>query len=242
MTDSPQPAATLHQQILGDIEKRILSGEWPPGFRLPFEVELAKSYDVSRMTVNKVLTRLAAAGLVERRKKSGTFVAQPKVHSAVLEIHDIEAEVRSLNRAYGLQLLSRRLCLGGEAEDGDFEANGETRLLELSCLHTAGGAPFCHEYRLINLDIVPKAEEADFSRIAPGQWLRMEVPWSAAEHRIRAISPDRTMAARLNLARNAACLVVERRTWNEQDAVTFVRFTYPGDQHAVLARFTPQSG
>ena len=28
---------SLYQRILGDIRDRILSGEWPPGYRIPFE-------------------------------------------------------------------------------------------------------------------------------------------------------------------------------------------------------------
>jgi hypothetical protein len=40
--------ATLHSKILADIEARIVSGEWPPGYRLPFEID-------SRMTMNKVM-------------------------------------------------------------------------------------------------------------------------------------------------------------------------------------------
>jgi GntR family histidine utilization transcriptional repressor len=66
--------ATLHQSILSEIEGRIVSGEWPPGHRIPFEVDLAQQYGCSRMTVNKVMTQLAKAGLIERRKKSGSFV------------------------------------------------------------------------------------------------------------------------------------------------------------------------
>ena len=53
--------ATLHQRILSDIESRIVSGDWPPGHRIPFELALAEQYDCSRMTVNKVLTQLARA-------------------------------------------------------------------------------------------------------------------------------------------------------------------------------------
>ncbi|MGO8256693.1 hypothetical protein ACC792_37950, partial [Rhizobium ruizarguesonis] len=49
---------------------------------------------------NAVLTQLAKAGLIERRKKSGSFVTQPQAQSAVLEIHDIKAEVQSLNLPY----------------------------------------------------------------------------------------------------------------------------------------------
>ncbi|WP_411196868.1 GntR family transcriptional regulator, partial [Rhizobium sp.] len=59
---NPSKDPTLHQRILSEIEGRIVSGEWPPGHRIPFEVDLATQYDCSRMTVNKVLTQLAKAG------------------------------------------------------------------------------------------------------------------------------------------------------------------------------------
>src|SRR5438046_6845438 len=40
--DKPQSAdkPTLYKQIRLDIEQRILTGEWPPGHRIPFEHEL----------------------------------------------------------------------------------------------------------------------------------------------------------------------------------------------------------
>ena len=49
------PQRTLHDRIRGDIEARILSGEWPPGFRIPPETELTAQYACSRMTVNKAV-------------------------------------------------------------------------------------------------------------------------------------------------------------------------------------------
>lgn len=52
------------------------------------------------MTVNKVLTQLARAGLVERRRKAGTFVMRQQSRSAVLEIHDIRMEVAALGQPY----------------------------------------------------------------------------------------------------------------------------------------------
>ncbi len=87
---------SLHQKILADIEGKIISGEWSPGHRIPFEVDLARDYGCSRMTVNKVLTQLAARGLIERKRKSGSTVRHPTAQSAVLEIRDIASEVASL--------------------------------------------------------------------------------------------------------------------------------------------------
>ena len=84
--DKLQPAdkPTLYKQIRLDIERRILTGEWPPGHRIPFEHQLMTRYGCSRMTVSKALSELAQADLIERRRRAGTFVRRPKFLSAVL--------------------------------------------------------------------------------------------------------------------------------------------------------------
>jgi len=241
-------APTLHQKILRDIEERIVSGVWPPGYHLPFEVELAKSYNVSRMTVNKVLTKLVETGLIERRRKLGSFVAMPRSQQAILEIHDIESEIRQLQCSYHFQLLSNRQRSPHKADKILFEWSQREDasplapyLFEISCLHFAEDVPFCHESRLINLEIVPEAREQDFTSLSPGKWLQTRVPWSTAEHKIYAIAADAALARNLTIKTKSPCLVVQRRTWNAQGVVTFVRFTYPADKHAVIARFTPAS-
>jgi GntR family transcriptional regulator, histidine utilization repressor len=230
---------TMHSRILGDLERQILSGSWPPGHRLPFEVDLAAQYGCSRMTANKVLTQLARAGLIERRKKSGSFVAQPVGQAAVLEIHDIEAEVRSLGLAYDFRIDNRRRRKATGKDRLQLDVPEGAVLLELTCVHFAGGRPFCLEQRLINLTTVPEAEAEEFSHLAPGAWLISRVPWNAAEHRIQALSPPAPTANALEISRTTACLVIERRTWGGSGPVTFVRFTYPGDRHALVARFQP---
>ncbi|KKX33226.1 histidine utilization repressor [Rhizobium sp. LC145] len=231
--------ATLHQRILSDLEGKIVSGEWPPGHRLPFEVDLAAQHGCSRMTANKVLTQLARSGLIERRRKSGSFVAQPAAQAAVLEIHDIETEVRSLRLAYSFRLASRMVRNAGPADRIHLDLPESRPLLDLTCIHNAGDRPFCLEQRLINLSAVPEADGEDFSRVAPGAWLISRVPWSAAEHRISSVSAGADAAAALEIPRHTACLIIERRTWSSSGPVTFVRFTYPGDRHMLIARFTP---
>ncbi len=233
--------ATLHQKILGDIENNIVSGEWPPGYRIPFEVELAKHYNVSRMTANKVLTQLATAGLIERRKKSGSFVAQPRNQAAILEVYDIEDEVRSLNKAYHFRIEECRERRAPESDGLRLSVAGKESAIYVVCLHFAGTQPFCLEERLINLKTVPQAEDMDFSTIPPGKWLISQIPWTAAEHRIFATIADERRSDLLKLPPNSACLVVERKTWDVSGPVTAVRFSYPSDKHAIIARFAPAS-
>jgi GntR family histidine utilization transcriptional repressor len=230
---------SLHQRIVNDIEGKILSGEWAPGQRIPFELELAAQYNCSRMTVNKAMTQLARSGLIERRKKSGSFVTQPHAQSAVLEIRDIKLEVESLGKPYRYEL-SARIRRKAIQEDRELlGVDAASSILAVTGLHYAGDRVFCLEDRIINLAAVPDAANEKFEWIAPGPWLVQQVPWSAAEHRIMAVEADEDVAAALDIPVGAACLVVERRTSMNGAFLTRVRLTYLGSSHELVARFTP---
>ncbi len=232
-------SASLHQRILGDIEGRILSGALPPGARIPTEQELAAAYDCSRMTVSKVLTMLANAGLVERRRKAGTFVRQPSSQAAILEIHDIKAEVLALGQAYRFEMMRRATRSGGGGDRDFLGGRGSGRLLDITGRHFAGRKVFCLEERQINLKAVPQAEMEDFVDVSPGRWLLDTVPWTEAEHRIHAAGATRAEARALAADIGTPCLVVERRTWRGKTPITLVRLLYPGDAHRLVAHFKP---
>jgi GntR family histidine utilization transcriptional repressor len=208
---------TLYKQIRLDIERRILTGEWPPGHRIPFEHQLMTRYGCSRMTVSKALSELAQADLIERRRRAGTFVRRPKFLSAVLTIPDIRAEISALGRSYGYQLIrsSRRTANAADRERLGVRKTG----------------------KVIDLDAVPEAATADFAIEPPGTWLLHHVPWTEAEHAISAIVADDQTAAALDIAAGAPCLVIDRHTWRSARTLTAVRLVYPGESHKLVARF-----
>lgn len=238
----PLPPTSLHQRILSEIEANILSGRWPPGHHLPSELELAERYGCSRMTVNKALTQLARTGLIERRRKAGSFVMRAQSRSAVLQIQDIRAEVAELGLPYRHQILQRAPRRSQRADRERLVMAESGPVLALACLHYAGERPFCLEDRLINLAVVPEAAEQDFAELAPGAWLFGRVPWTSAEHRIRAEGADAETARILQLRPGTACLVIERRTWSSEHPVTQVRLVYPGEGRELVARFSPTQG
>ena len=238
MTDPK--AATLHKRIRTDISDRILSGAWPPGHRIPFEHELMAEYGCSRMTVNKALAPLAESGLIIRRRKVGSFVSRPRIHSVVLDIPDIPAEVTARGEPYAYELQSRRVRIASRHEVMELGLVAPVEVLALRCLHRSSGRPFALEERLINLEAVPEAAGVDFACIAPGSWLLGHVPWTEAEHRISAANVPRATASSLGIEPMAACLVLERQTWRGADRITHVRLTFPGDAYDLVARFSPQ--
>ena len=189
------------------------------------------------MTVSKAISELAGRGLVTRRRRAGTFVAQPKAHAAVLSIPDLQAEVAARGQAYGYALLDR--AERSARDDDEAELAAGERLLDLTCLHSADGTPLALEHRLIALAAAPQAVDVDFQTLAPGSWLLTSEPWTEAENRISAIEADVTAARLLGLKPGAACLCVERRTWRDGQGVTRVWQTFPGDRYDLVARFSP---
>jgi GntR family transcriptional regulator, histidine utilization repressor len=230
---------TITSQIRGDVESHIVSGKWPPGTRIPFEHELMERYACSRMTASKAILELVQAGLVERRRRAGTFVAEHELESFVLEIPDIQAVVKRSGEAYAFDVLThrRRKPLAGKQHEKMLVGRGE--LVEVRGIHRAASRPFALEERYINLIVVPAAANANFAATPPGGWLLKHVPWSRAEQKIRAVGANPDEALLLQVAPGAPCLVVERQTWRNDVPVTYVRTLFPGDRYHLVGHFTP---
>lgn len=228
---------TLSQRIRGEIEDLIRSGAWTPGRKVPSEAELMARFGCSRMTVNKAMSALADEGLIVRRRRAGSFVARPRVHSTVLDIPDIQAQIVARGEAYRFDLLDRRRRKARTADADETALAAGGALLALRGVHVAGDRPFALEDRLISLAAVPEAADLDFIDESPGAWLLHHVPWTEAENRISAVGADAAVADLLALDAGAALLAVERRTWRAGEPVTWVRQLFPGEAYDLVARF-----
>jgi GntR family histidine utilization transcriptional repressor len=218
------------RRIRDEITASIQSGEWRPGDRVPTEQELAARYGCARATVSKALSELAASGLVERRRKAGTFVAHPPVHSAVMTVPDLAELIAARGEVYRWELISITT-----ADAGEELCSGPALCIE--GVHMAAGEAFALERRFIALGEVPAAAEADFAKVAPGTWLLGHIPWTQARHVIRAVSPTRKEAAGLGIGTGAACLDLDRTTWRAGRVVTHVRQLFRGDRFDLVAEF-----
>ena len=229
----------VYEQIRRAIAEPIVAGRWRPGRRIPSEMELTKAFKASRMTVNRALTALVADGLIVRWRRRGSFVAERAVELAVFEIWDIAAEIIRSGRAYAYELLAREPLIADAELAAEMDVPTGTSVLALTCRHSADGEVVQLEHRLINLSAVPKAADESFDAIAPGRWLLDHVPWSEAEHTIRAEPADARIARLMALQRGAACLVIERRTWQGRQTITLARLLHPGARHTLAGRFRP---
>ncbi len=64
----------LHQRVVEELLKQIVSGAIPPGTALPSEPELARQFGVSRIVIREAIRILVEKGLVAVRHGSGMWV------------------------------------------------------------------------------------------------------------------------------------------------------------------------
>ena len=72
-----------YQRVYTALKRDIQSGRLKKGDRLPSEAELVKTFGASRITVGRAVRDLQAAGLVDRRAGSGTYVRSPRASRAL---------------------------------------------------------------------------------------------------------------------------------------------------------------
>jgi GntR family transcriptional regulator, histidine utilization repressor len=232
-------AGPVWQQIRRALAQPIVSGEWPPGTRIPAELALTKRFRTSRMTVGKAVQSLAKEGFVERKRKLGTVVSDRAHERPVFEIWDVADLVTKNGGTYGYRLLE---CMKLKQDPERRELLGvssRTPTLWMLCLHSSDSVPFQLEERLINIDAAPGITCRPLETVGPGLWLLAHVPWTDAQHKISAREAPDGIAAHLDKKPGAACLVVERRTWNNGTPVTYARLWHCGSNHSLVGHFEP---
>ncbi len=222
----------LFDQIKRAVAGQILRGRWQAGQRLPNEAELSSLYGVSRQTVHKAIALLAREGFLVRRRRAGTFVATSRRDRFALPIEDIGDVVAREGRVYEFRIRDRRNLRNGEGIRWPDLPDG-TPILTLECLHFSDGTPIQHERRLVNLDVVPEVIDEPFDVVAPSRWLVDRVPWSSADHTVRAVNATAEMAALLGVEAGTACLSIRRQTMHLSRPVTLVHFLSVGDRFSL---------
>jgi DNA-binding FadR family transcriptional regulator len=96
-------ASALADALVEDLERRVMSGELPPGARFPTEAAMVASAGVSRTVVREAFARLAASGLLESRRGSGAYVAQGARYRAFQITAEELREIDDIHRLFEMR-------------------------------------------------------------------------------------------------------------------------------------------
>ena len=228
-----------YQQLKELIIERISSGELRPSDRVPSENELVDATGVSRMTANRALRELNDEGYVDRVAGKGTFVAQFKAVSHVLEVRDIAEEIALRGHSHSATILLQAEVLADVDTANALHVEKGSAVFHLRLIHRESDIPIQIEDRFVLPEFAPDILAQDFDEITPSAYMSAISPLQEAEHVVRAKMPGEDVRVNLDMAESEPCLVVTRRTWAQGRPVTYAHLYHPGSRFELSGHYAP---
>nr|NYU04912.1 histidine utilization repressor [Pseudomonas sp. SbOxS1] len=232
--ESPSPLYARVKQI---IMQKIRSGAWLPNSKVPSESELLNLLGVSRMTINRALRELTIEGSLVRMQGVGTFVAEPKGHAALFEIHNIAEEIEARGHEHRCEVIVLEEMPERARASMPFPLEGVKRLFHSVVVHHENGVPVQIEERFVNAEVAPAYLQQDFTKVTPYAYLIQLAPLTEGEHVVESIHAKSAECKLLQIKRYEPCLLIRRRTWAAKGQVGCARLVYPGSRYRLEGKF-----
>jgi DNA-binding GntR family transcriptional regulator len=225
----------MYQKLQELLREAIESGEFAEGEQFPTERQVVERYQVSRPTANKVLSGMAAEGLLEFRKGVGTFVRRRPLDYDVRTLVSFTQKALDAGRHPSTQVLDfERVAVtevAAEIASHLCAKPGET-LLALGRLRLADGIPVILERRWLPAALFPGLKRSELRgsiyRLIAEKY-RLEI--TESDQTIRAIGIRGADAKLLRVPAGSPGFLVSAAGYARDRAVWWERTIYRGDSY-----------
>lgn len=216
---------TIKDYILDQIE----IGIWLPSDKVLSENALAQKFSVSRMTARKAVDRLCSEGVLVRSQGLGTFVADRRPMSSLLEIHNIADEIIGRGHEYACRVIKLEKIVTDKSLGNLLEMPESQRVYHSILVHLENNIPVQYEDRIVNPKHAPDYIHQDFLQQTPNAYLSLVAPLTEADHIVEALIPAKVISTALDT--DQPCLKITRRTWTRKGIVSIAYLYHPGDRY-----------
>ena len=228
-----------YSRVKRHLKEALAQGRFPPGALMPSEAELVGQFGVSRMTVNRALRELQGEGLIDRVQGVGTFAARLNRVSSTLTIRDLHDEITERGHRHEARVVLAREELAPAALADQLGLAPGATVFHTLIVHAEDGVPLQCEDRYVNPACAPGYLSVDFTRTTPTHYLFEVTALWRAQFSIEAALPTAEEAALLGIAASDPCLIVVRRTFTRDAAITIARLVQPGSRYTLHGEFAP---
>ena len=232
----------LKEKILQDISNQI----YKPGDKIPSQNELAKLYDVSRVTVKQALNELIYSGILSTQKGKGTFV------------RDLPFDKYTNNRLGGFTESIEKIGYKAYTKVIDVTAIEANKYLA-SKLQVEIGDPIVHLKRIRMINDVPMSLENSFLNKLLINNIEFEkdylenkslyrllreqanIEFSYAEEKIHAVLCDAETAELLKISKDEPILFIKRKTYIKDNVpIEYCENYVRSDVYNIVIRFNKE--
>ncbi len=234
----------VYHQVNDRLLALLRSGRYRPGAQFLTEREVAERFGLSRITANKALSALVAAGHLEFRKGVGTFVRGEALENDLRSLVSFTHKAASCGWRPSTRVSAFRRCAAANAPESvrrELDVEPDESLIYVERVRLANGEPLILERRYLVARLCPGLNR----RALAGslyEWLeRAGVRLTGASQQIRAWNAESSLARALRLETGSAVLWVH--AIGRTDVPLWVEDTYyRGDRyefHNLLSAVNP---
>jgi len=191
------------------------------------------------MTANRALREMTNDGYLERIAGVGTFIAEVRAESHLVEVRNIADDVADRGHVFSTKLLLQQSIKADPAVSSALMIPPDTIVYQSRHLHCEQGIPIQLEDRFVNPEVFPDYLKADLKTAIPNEYLMSQAVMERAEHIVSAIPATDELKTILQLDEGDPCLLLERKTWAMGRRASYARLYHPGNRHQLRDEFRP---
>ncbi|MGL4382111.1 MAG: GntR family transcriptional regulator [Bacilli bacterium] len=225
---------TKANRIENELISSIENGEYLKGDQLPTEKELCLKYNVSKMTINKVFSRLSLLGYIKTQRGVGTFVTLERMNKELSKLTSFHEDLNKL----GYEACTKLVSYQATSKDHhvvkqQLGLNDDEVIHIITRQRFANGKHFAIDVAYLNSRIIPIVDAAYLEGSLYEyleQQLHIKIVYST--QKVSLTYPNDEICQLLDLNVGDACLLVEHTTYNDQDeAFEFVQTYYRSEKY-----------
>ncbi len=234
-------SAPLYARVEDVLASDIADGTLSPGIRLPAEQSLIERFAVSRTTIRQAIQNLIRRGLIEIRRGTGTFVAQPKISQELTELTGFVEDMQALGRHASARLLNQQVVPANESVARQLALAVGTLVVRIQRVRLADKIPLSFDETYLPREIGEKIVENDLEAEPIFSLLEQKynTPLVEAEYRLEAVSADAAVARALGISIGSPVFLIERTSYSTgQRPIDHEKLYYRGDQIRFVTRLS----
>ncbi|MFI3258376.1 MAG: GntR family transcriptional regulator [Spirochaetales bacterium] len=224
----------LYYQIYDILCAEIHNLTYKIGDLLPTEDELAKRFNVSRITIRKAMDLLVADSLVQRRRGYGTFVIPKRTEQSLSKVLHFSEEMQRQGHEASTVMLCNELLPATKVIASALGISDGTPVIHVSRLRCSDKIPMCIENSYLEYSKVQGIYGINFSEKSLQKTLQNDynIYWSHATENIYATLCTKEIAQNLHVQEGSPLLYVERISYTKnKDFKEFFTCSYRGDSY-----------
>ena len=225
-----------YHRIAESLRDRIREGDLTPGTRLDNQRALARSFNVTLMTLRQALELLERENLIARRHGLGTFVASPSIDYDILQLRRFAGDLSAQGEHVTTRVVGSRVGPADRRVTDALALRPRGRVVVIERLRLVDGHPMSLQRSFLPPALGEAVLQADLTVTPLIQVLefKLGVTIERARESVSAVRLGRREARELGCLAGVPAFESERVSYDAGGApVVFDRVYIPGDRFRI---------